>query len=63
MLESRGILYSVRGSGWFVSEEIGLAKETLREIIRKKTEEYVSSLKNLGQSLEEIKSYLKEWEE
>ncbi len=63
MLEDKGILYSVRGSGWFVSSETELAKETLEKIIREKTEEYVSSLSNLGQSLEDIKNYLKEWGE
>ena len=60
-LERQGILYSIRGSGWFVAEDISLAKETLKQIINEKTAAFFTEMSNLGLSYEEIKEYVKEW--
>ena len=60
-LEQEGILYSVRGSGWFVSENSEKAKLTLDKLRREKTEIYFNEMKNLGMSAEELKHYIKEW--
>lgn len=60
-LEKQGILYSVRGSGWFVSEDISLAQETLKQILNQKTKAFFTDMCNLGLTTEEIKNYVKEW--
>lgn len=61
-LEQDGILYSVRGSGWFVCEDITNAKETLDKLVFKKTEAYFTALNALGMSNNAIKNYVKEWD-
>ena len=61
-LEQNSILYSVRGSGWFVCDDISKAKETLNTLIYEKTNDYFSSLYALGMSSDEIKNYVKEWD-
>lgn len=58
-LELDGILYSVRGSGWFVCEDITNAKHALDNLIAEKTKDYFDSLHALGMSSEEIKDYVK----
>lgn len=60
-LEQDGILYSVRGSGWFVSDNVEKARLTLERLRREKTEIYFNEMKNLGMSAEEVLSYLKEY--
>ncbi|MDO4743449.1 MAG: GntR family transcriptional regulator [bacterium] len=60
-LERQGILYSVRGSGWFVSDNVDLAKEIFENILNKKTKEYFAIMNTLGLNDEEIKEYVKEW--
>ena len=62
VLEQDGILYSVRGSGWFVSEDIAKAKETLDNLVYEKTQAYFESLIALGMHSEQIKNYVKEWD-
>ncbi len=61
-LERDGILYSVRGSGWFVSEDTAKANEVLKRMTREKTEEYFQEMKLLGYDIEATKNYIKEWE-
>lgn len=60
-LEQQGILYSVRGLGWFVDEDTSAAKETLQQLIREKTDAYFAAMSALGLSGEETKNYVKEW--
>lgn len=62
ILEQDSILYSVRGSGWFVCEDISRAKETLESLIFEKTSDYFSALYSLGMDKESIKNYVKEWD-
>lgn len=61
-LEQDGILYSVRGSGWYVCEDISRAKETLDTFIYEKTSDYFAALYSLGMDTDSIKNYVKEWE-
>lgn len=61
-LEQDGILYSVRGSGWFVCEDITNAKNTLNNLVYDKTEDYFTALNALGMNNDEIKNYVKEWD-
>lgn len=60
-LERLGLVYSVRGTGWFVSENTEAAKETVKNIIQKKTGEYFKEMGKLGFTTDEVKNYIKEW--
>lgn len=60
-LERRGILYSVRGSGWFVTEDTQLAKEVLSGILAQKTADYFAAMEILGMDTAAVKEYVKEW--
>lgn len=60
-LEKDGVLYSQRGSGWYVSDNTDRASELFGAVIRKKTEEYFNIMKNLGFTAEQTKNYIKEW--
>ena len=62
MLYNDGLLYSVPGSGWYVSNDISKAKEKLNKTIFEKTKKYFGEMKALGLNPEEIKNYIKEWE-
>ena len=61
-LEQIGIIYSVRGSGSFVSPDIAKAKETILLILHQKTLEFFSEMQALGLDNEQIKKYVKELE-
>ena len=60
-LESQGVLYSVRGSGWFVGEDVAQAREVLAEILKKKTADYFEAMRILGLDAAAVKDYVKEW--
>lgn len=60
-LERKGILYSVRGSGWFVEEDITLAKEVFAGILAQKTADYFASMAACGMDASAVKEYVKEW--
>jgi len=62
-LERQGIIYSVRGSGWFVANQTNIAKEVLDSRIIEKTAEYLEDMKALGLSFAAIKKIIEEWEE
>lgn len=62
-LEQKGIIYSIRGSGWYVGEDISAAKEMVKELIVEKTAQYFASMNSLGLDANEIKQYVKEWQE
>lgn len=61
VLEAKGILYSQRGSGWFVSEDTHFANEMYAEILREKTAEYFEAMSALGMDAEQTKKYVSEW--
>ena len=60
-LEMQGVVYSVRGSGWFITEKEAFSNQILDKLLREKTEEYFKAMKTLGMSEEQIKEYVKEW--
>ena len=62
-LERDGILYSLRGSGWFVCEDTTKTNEVLQKIITEKTANYFHELNALGLDTEAVKKYIKEWKE
>ena len=61
-LGSMGILYSERGSGWYVSEDFTAAKQMLENLIREKTAAYFAAMKALGLDAAQTKQSVKEWE-
>lgn len=60
-LAQSGLLYSVRGSGWFVAEDIHIAKEELRKLADNKTRAYFEEMATIGISAEEAKKIVEEW--
>ena len=60
-LAQEGLLYSVRGSGWFVSDDIRAAKETLNALAESKTRAYFEDMSTLGFSAEETKKIVEEF--
>ena len=63
LLEGSGIIYSIRGTGWFVAKDIKPAKEKIKSLYREYTKEYFNSMSNLGLTAEQTKKYIKEWKE
>ena len=55
-LEQQGILYSVRGSGWFVAEDVSLARQTLERLLADKPAAYCEPMRALGMSPEATKT-------
>lgn len=62
-LAEKGLIYSVHGSGWFVGDDISIAKEILDNLIRNKTDAYFEEMAKLNLSVEQIKVIVKEWQE
>lgn len=60
-LEAQGLLYSVRGSGWYVQEDITRAREVLNDLRYEKTREFFAVMESLGLSAEETREFVKEW--
>ena len=60
-LEQQGVIFSKRGSGWFVSEDIGIAKDVLQSLIRSKTINYLNDMQSLGLDKKEIIEIIKEF--
>ena len=61
-LEQKGVIYSKRGSGWYVSESCGIAKEVLSQLIRTKTASYLADMRSLGLEKPEILRMIKEFD-
>ncbi len=60
-LGEQGLLYSVRGSGWYVQEDISRAREILDRLRWEKTKEFFEMMERLGLSAEETRVFVKEW--
>ena len=59
-LERRGVIHSVRCSGWYVNENVDAAREDLKLLRKKKTEDYFAEMTQLGCGFDEIIEYLNE---
>lgn len=60
-LGEQGLLYAVRGSGWYVQEDISRAREILDRLRWDKTKEFFTVMESLGLSAEETREFVKEW--
>lgn len=61
-LERQKVLYSVRGAGWYVSEDIAPARQLRTSLVDQTMEEFFRQMTALGFSLEETKKMVKEWQ-
>lgn len=60
-LEVQGVIYSKRGSGWYVSDNTAIAQDVLKRLIRTKTVNYLNDMQNLGLDKKEIIEIIKEF--
>ena len=61
-LESDGLVYSVRGTGWFVSENSDVSAKWKKEITKEKTDLFFSQMISIGYTVPEIKKIVEEYE-
>ena len=59
-LEQSGVIFSVRGSGNFVCDDVSVAKDAVIGIYKEKTLNYINEMKSLGLDSEQIKKYVEE---
>lgn len=59
-LESKGTLYSVRGSGWYVAHNTKPAEEQMKKTISNKVGAFLSEMSALGYGREEVIGYLED---
>lgn len=60
-LEQQGVLYSVRGTGWFVNQDTSAALQFREARVREKTEAFFAELSAMGLTPEDVKQLVKEW--
>lgn len=60
-LEQKGIIYSVRGSGWFVCDDTNVAKLEIKELINNTVTTFFFDMQRLGNNTERTKQIVKEW--
>ena len=60
-LEHTGLIYSKRGSGWYVSDDIHIAQEMMNDLMRTKTLSYLNDMRSLGFDDNKIIEIIKEY--
>ena len=60
-LERSGVIYSIRGSGWYVCANTENARELLSGLCESKTREYISSMERLGFDRNQVLKYINEF--
>ena len=60
-LEQQGILFSVRGSGWYVAEDISPARATLQRLREEKMAAFLEEMAALGMSVSEVRQFVAAW--
>ena len=60
-LERLGVVYSVRGSGWFVSDDTSAAKERTELMVESRIAAFFDDMKRLGVSAADAKKHVEEW--
>ena len=63
LLEQHGLIYSVRCSGWYVSENTEKAVETVEKLAQEKTAAFFTEMEALGFDREKIKQYIEGWKQ
>lgn len=60
-LEQQGIVFSVRGSGWYVAEDITPARATLQRLREEKLAAFLEEMSILGMDIDEVKQFVATW--
>ena len=60
-LDQQMVIFAVRGSGWYVREDISVAKQVLHKMRLEKTTAFFAEMKDLGLSSEQTKFFVEEW--
>lgn len=61
-LEAKGIIYSVRGSGWFVSPDMEHAKDEAERIVKDKITSFFTEMEALGYTAQQTKDAVGRWQ-
>ena len=61
-LEQQGVLYSVRGAGWYVSADTTAAYALYTTLIQQALQDFFDKMTALGIDPEETKKRVKEWQ-
>ena len=59
LLEEAKVIYSIKGSGWYVSNNIDIVDDIVNKMIVKKVESLVEELKTFDVSRKQLIDYLK----
>lgn len=62
LLEGDGLVYSVRGTGWFVSESTEASQKWKSEMTKEKLDRFFAQMQSIGYSVPEIKKIVEEYE-
>lgn len=60
-MERQGVLHSVRGAGWYVSDDIAAARELYKTLVERTMQEFFQKMETLGIDPAETKNRIKEW--
>lgn len=60
ILEEKAIIFSVRGSGWYVSEDTTIAKEVVKGVVEAKIISFFKEMEQLGFDDVMVMKYLEE---
>ncbi len=63
LLEQQGLIYSVRCSGWYVTDNTERAAETVEKLAREKARAFFEEMAALGLDTEKTKKYIEGWTE
>lgn len=61
-LEEQALIYSVRGSGWYVGQDTHRAREVLEQMRRDKSAAFFSEMEMLGMTPDEVKAFVQTYE-
>ena len=59
-LEEKGAIYSIRGSGWYVGDNNGVARKVLDHLVHNKTKSYLNDMQAIGLDVDQIIDLIKE---
>ena len=60
-LEQQGVIYSIRGSGWYVSDNVDVARQVFDDLVHTKTVNYLNDMESIGLSKKDIINIIKEF--
>ena len=61
-LEQQGVLHSVRGAGWYISQDANTVQSMQKDLVQETVEDFFRKMHTLGIDPQEVKSIVKEWQ-